>query len=158
MKKNGFMLAEVLIVSTLFIGVMVFMYTQIRTLTLNYTRSFNYNTVDGLYGARVIKDFLMNENTYKNFDSTTFVESNKINRKDLFNALVTELGINKIIVTNNTTLVYDYLTNNYSKASSYTGDTSYYEDFITFTVTLKEDKSKHIIVAYNDGTYADYKF
>ena len=147
MKKNGFMLAEVLIVSTLLIGVMVFMYTQIRTLTLNYTRSFNYNTVDGLYGARVIKDFLMNENTYKNFDSTTFVESNKINRKDLFNALVTELGINKIIVTNN-----------YSKASSYTGDTSYYEAFITFTVTLKEDKSKHIIVAYNDGTYADYKF
>ena len=95
----------------------------------------------------------MNENIYKNFDSTTFVESNKINRKDLFNALVTELGINKIIVTNNTTLVY-----NYSKASSYTGDTSYYEAFITFTVTLKEDKSKHIIVAYNDGTYADYKF
>lgn len=77
------MLAEVLIVSTLLIGVMVFMYTQIRTLTLNYTRSFNYNTVDGLYGARVIKDFLMNENTYKNFDSTTFVETNKINRKDL---------------------------------------------------------------------------
>ena len=151
MKKNGFMLAEVLIVSTLLIGVMVFMYTQIRTLTLNYTRSFNYNTVDGLYGARVIKDFLMNENTYKNFDSTTFVESNKINREDLFNALVTELGINKIIVTNNTTLVYDYLTNNYSKASSYTGDTSYYEDFITFTVTLKEDKSKHIIVTYNDS-------
>ena len=72
MKKNGFMLAEVLIVSTLLIGVMVFMYTQIRTLTLNYTRSFNYNTVDGLYGARVIKDFLMNENTYKN------VQKNKI--------------------------------------------------------------------------------
>ena len=98
------------------------------------------------------------ENTYKNFDSTTFVESIKINRKDLFNALVTELGINKIIVTKKTKLVYDNLTNNYSKASSYTGDTSYYEDFITFTVTLKEDKSKHIIVAYNDGTYADYKF
>ena len=158
MKKNGFMLAEVLIVSTLLIGVMVFMYTQIRTLTLNYTKSFNYNTVDGLYGARIIKDFLMNENTYKDFDSTTFVEIDSINRKDLFNALVTELGINKIIITNNNIQVYDYLTNNYNNANSYTGDTSYYEAFITFTVTLREDNNKHIIVAYNDDTYADYKF
>lgn len=38
MKKNGFMLAEVLIVSTLLIGVMVFMYSQIRTLLWQHNR------------------------------------------------------------------------------------------------------------------------
>lgn len=157
MKKKGFMLAEVLIVSTLLIGVMVFMYTQIRTLTINYNRSFTYNTVDGLYGARVIKDFLANENIYNKYNETTFVEKDKINRKELFEALIEELGINKIIISNNSTNIYDYLKNNYSKAESYNGDVSYYESFITFAVTIK-DEGKHIVVAYNDGTFCDYKF
>lgn len=158
MKKNGFMLAEVLIVSTLLIGVMVFMYSQIRILTVNYSKSFSYNTVDGLYGARVIKDFLMSESTYKDFNSTSFVDKNNITRTIFFNALVSELGINKIVVSNKVTDVYNFLINNYSNAKSYNDDTSYYEAFITFVSSLKEDNNKHIIVAYNDGTYADYEF
>lgn len=157
MKKNGFMLAEVLIVSTLLIGVMAFIYIQLRTLTVNYNKSFKYNTVDGLYGSRVIKDFLLNENEYSSFNTTSFVYDNKINRKDLFNALINELGIYKIVISNNVNDVYNYLINNYDNASSYDGNTEYYESFISFSTTLK-DSGNHIIIAYNDGTFSDYQF
>lgn len=157
MKKNGFMLAEVLIVSTLLIGTMTFMYVQLRTLTTNYNKSFKYNTVDGLYGARIIKDFLVNEPNYSSFNTTTFIEKNKINRIDLFNALINELGIDKIVISNNVNNVYAYLINNYDLSSSYNEKTEYYESLITFTAKLK-DEGKHIIIAYTDGTFCDFKF
>ena len=157
MKKNGFMLAEVLIVSTLLIGVMVFMYTQIRTLTSNYDKTFKYNTVDGLYGAKVVYDFLLTENEYNAFNTTSFIDRNKLNKSTYFDALVEELGILKIVVSNDSDKVYNFLTNNYSNADGYDGSSEYYESFITFSTTLNSS-GKHIIIAYNDGTFCDYKF
>ena len=157
MKKNGFMLAEVLIVSTLLIGVMVFMYAQINTLTTNYNRAFKYNTVDGLYGAKIIEEFLYTENNYKNITTTKFVNQNEINQKTYFNALVNELGISKIIITNNSANVYDFLKRNYDNANSYSGKTDYYENLISFSGTLTSDNNnRHIIIAYNDDTYCYY--
>ena len=157
MKKNGFMLAEVLIVSTLLIGVMVFMYSQIRTLTNNYSRAFKYNTVDGLYGARLVEEFLYTENNYKNISTTKFVNENEINQKKYFEALINELGISKIVVTNNTANVYDFLKKNYDNSTSYIGNKDYYESFISFSTTLSNGNyNRHIIIAYNDDTYCDY--
>ena len=157
MKKNGFMLAEVLIVSTLLIGVMAFMYTQIRTLTSSYAKSFKYNTVDGLYGAKIVYEFLMTENEYNEFNKTSFIDKNKISRLTYFDALIDELGILKIVISNDSKNVYNFLTNNYNNATSYDGNTNYYESFITFSTTLNSS-GKHIIIAYSDGTFCDYKF
>ena len=158
MEKKGFMLAEVLIISTLLIGVMTFMYTQIRSLNNAYTREFKYNTVDGLYNARIIKEYL---DTIYNFDSlnkTEFINKDTIN-STYFNKLTEKLGILKIVVTNKNNEVYDYLTNNYSSNIPYIGnDTSYYEKLVEFSITLEKDTKKHIIVAYEDGTFSDYKF
>lgn len=157
MKKKGFMLAEVLIVSTILVGTLSFMYVQLRTLTINYNKSFKYNTVDGLYGARIIKDFLTNETNYNEFNQTTFVEKNKINKIDLFNALINELGIEKIIISNNINNVYTYLKNNYDASRSYNDKVEYYESLIDFTATLKTE-GKHIIIAYSDNTFSDFIF
>lgn len=157
MKKNGFMLAEVLIVSTLLIGVMVFMYAQIRTLTSNYNKAFKYNTVEGLYGARIIEELLYTENNYKNITTTKFVNINEINQKSYFESLIKELGINKIIVTNNTSNVYNFLKQNYGNSNGYLGTNSYYEPFISFSSTLSNDGiNRHIIISYNDNTFCDY--
>lgn len=157
MKKNGFMLAEVLIVSTLLIGVMVFMYAQIRTLTFNYSKAFKYNTVDGLYGAKIIYDFLITEDEYSSFDKTSFIDKSKINKSEYFDALVEELGILKIVISDDSKNVYEFLTNNYSYANGYDGSSEYYESLITFSTTLNSS-GKHIIIAYNDDTFCDYKF
>ena len=71
--------------------------------------------------------------------------------------MVSELGILKIVISNDSKNVYDFLTNNYNNATSYNGKTDYYESFITFSTTLNSS-GKHIIIAYNDGTFCDYKF
>jgi len=158
MKKNGFMLAEVLIISTLLIGVMTFMYTQIRSLNNAYSREFKYNTVDGLYGARVLKEYLDTKYNFNTLNTTEFINKNTLN-SNYFNKLTQKLGVLKIVITNNNANVYNYLTNNYNINSPYIGtDTSYYEKMIEFSTTLDHDNKKHIIVAYEDGTFCDYKF
>ena len=133
------------------------MYTQIRTLTSSYAKSFKYNTVDGLYGAKIVYEFLMTENEYNGFNKTSFIDKNKISRLTYFDALIEELGILKIVISNDSKNVYNFLTNNYNNATSYDGNTNYYESFITFSTTLN-NSGKHIIIAYSDGTFCDYKF
>lgn len=155
MNKKGFMLAEVLIVSTLLIGLMSFMYIQINSISKAYSREFKYNTVDGLYGARIIKEFLDTKYDLDSITSTFFINDNS----SYFNKLTQKLGILKIIVTNKNGNVYDFLVNNYGNNLPYiSNDTSYYEKLIEFSTDLKNDSNKHIIVAYDDGTFCDYKF
>jgi len=63
MKKqihNGFMLVETLIVTTFVSGVLIFLFTQLVTLSNNYDNSYKYNTVEDLYSLRNIKDYLLN--------------------------------------------------------------------------------------------------
>jgi len=158
MKKKGFMLAEVLIVSTLLIGVMSFMYIQINSINNAYSREFNYNTVDSLYGARVLKEFLDTKYDFNNLNTTSFINKNTLN-SNYFNKLVEKLTVLKIIITNIPKNIYDYLKNNYSQNTPYIGtDTSYYEKLIEFSTKLENDSKKHIIVAFQDGTICDYKF
>lgn len=155
MNKKGFMLAEVLIISTFLIGVMSFMYIQINSISKAYSREFKYNTVDGLYGARIIKEFLDTKYDLNSITTTFFINDNSA----YFNKLTQKLGVLKVIVTNKSEDVYNYLINNYDNNLPYiTNDTSYYEKLIEFSTDLKNDSKKHIIVAYDDGTICDYKF
>ena len=64
MKKNnqGFMLIEALIMSMVIIGVLVFMYIMFQNISNSYDKSFQYNTVTGLYIANEIRDYLYDNN------------------------------------------------------------------------------------------------
>jgi len=164
MNKKGFMLAEVLIVSTLLIGTMGFMFIQINSITKAYAREFNYNTVDALYGAHVLKEYLDTKNYFFNVNTTKFIDKNEVN-SSYFNTLVEELGVLKIIITyysedNNNEDIYEYLRNNYSNNTPYIGtDTSYYEKLIEFSTSLTYDNNYYyMVVAYEDGTFCDYRF
>lgn len=161
MNKKGFMLAEVLIVSTLLIGTMGFMFIQINSITKAYAREFNYNTVDALYGAHVLKEYLDTRYSFMNVTTTDFVDKNELN-SDYFNTLVEKLGVLKIIITNNNEDIYEFLKNNYSNSAPYIGtDTSYYEKLIEFSTSLEKTNDKsyyYMIVAYEDGTFCDYRF
>jgi len=161
MNKKGFMLAEVLIVSTLLIGTMGFMFIQINSITKAYAREFNYNTVDALYGAHVLKEYLDTKNYFFNVTTTKFIDKNEVN-SSYFNTLVEKLGVLKIIITNNNEDIYEYLRNNYSNNTPYIGtDISYYEKLIEFSTSLErtyDESYYYIIVAYEDGTFCDYRF
>lgn len=60
MKKNnkGFMLAEVFIVSSFVLGILVYIFVQTNSIMRNYNRSFSYDTVQGLYITNEVKKFI----------------------------------------------------------------------------------------------------
>lgn len=72
MNKNnnkGFMLLETLIVSTIILGTLVFLYIQFVNIKRNYDISFRYNTVPGLYIAKEFSGILA-ETGYTNLKNT----------------------------------------------------------------------------------------
>lgn len=64
MKKNkkGFIMVETIIVSSVVLAALVFIYIQFTTVSNNYYRSFKYNSVDDLYKVNNIKTFIVNSN------------------------------------------------------------------------------------------------
>jgi len=61
--EKGFVITEVLILSTIIIGVLVLMFTQFKTINRSYQRSFKYDTPEGMYLANNIANYI-NENRY----------------------------------------------------------------------------------------------
>lgn len=62
LNNKGFMLTEVLIVSTLIITVLLIMYTQFKNIKLNFDKGFKYNTVNDLYNLYNVKKYIEDEN------------------------------------------------------------------------------------------------
>ena len=65
MKKKdnrGFMLTETLIVATLLITVLLFMYVQFKNVMRSYERSFKYNTINNIYALNNVKKYIESEN------------------------------------------------------------------------------------------------
>ena len=65
MKKNnqkGFMLTETLVVSTLIITVLLFLFVQFRNINQSYQKTFTYNSADALYAAENLKNFYATDN------------------------------------------------------------------------------------------------
>lgn len=56
--NKGFTITEVLILSTVIIGVLIFMYTQFKNINRSFQYSFKYDTVEGMYKANNIAKFL----------------------------------------------------------------------------------------------------
>lgn len=61
--KKGFVITEVLILTTVIMGVLVFMYAQFKSINRNYQYSLKYDTPEGLYLANNIINYI-NENRY----------------------------------------------------------------------------------------------
>ena len=64
MKKDrkGFTLIETLIVSTVIIGIIVFLFAQFSKLRKSYDNSFNYNNIVAIYNTKNINKFLISTN------------------------------------------------------------------------------------------------
>ena len=74
MKKNsnnGFVLAETLIVTTFVAGILIFLFIQFSNLSKNYNDSYKYNTVEGLYSLKNIRDYIISDSAF-----LTYIEEN----------------------------------------------------------------------------------
>ncbi|MBE6138482.1 MAG: hypothetical protein E7173_01905 [Firmicutes bacterium] len=158
MKKNnekGFMLVEAFIVSTIVLGVLVFMFVQIRTVVNGFDKSFSYNTVPGIYIANELSKFI-EQNGY----DSTLLESNgyimngydaykneDVSTNEIWNEILTHGNVKNVIVT-------DY---SMSKLKSSDALSTGLEDYIYSLQVDTKYKDNRIIVEFNDKTYASLK-
>lgn len=150
MNKNnkGFMLLETLIVSTIILSTLVFLFVQFTNIKTSYEISFRYNTVPGIYMAKEISDFLIENNIdadlSNELDNNTngFIDiKSKINSYtsadtgiiELYYKMITDMDIKQIIYTSND------LTNLKSYLNSESVDkTIFTEKFKEFIFSLKD--------------------
>ena len=64
MKKNGFMVVECIIASVVVLTVIILLYTQVKSVTRAYTKSYNYDNVTSLYALSNFRTFLLNDDNY----------------------------------------------------------------------------------------------
>lgn len=148
MKKNnqkGFVLAEAFIVSTFVLGILVFMFLQIKTIINGYNKSFTYNTIPGIYNSREIKKFL---------------------KKNDYDSLLAEAGSNDYVILDSTNTKYTdiFEVSNVKTVVISKGDLSVLKEskklspkFQDYIKTLANSGGYQFIVEYNDDTFANIK-
>lgn len=140
MKKNnkGFMLAEVFIVSSFVLGVLVYMFIQTNSIIRNFNRSFSYNTVSGLYITNEVAKYVKKNDT-NNY--CTGVNIIKYEDNNTWNNLKKSSNINTVIIGN--------LNDIKANATSKTEISPKAQDFIKF---LEEKDKCVIIIEFDDKT------
>lgn len=146
MKKNnkGFMLAEVFIVSSFVLGILVYMFIQTNSIMRNYNRSFSYDTVQGLYIANEVKKLLV----YSGYDQDEL--ANACDNYQIFDVSdyyfdhIKQLTNIKTIVLGN----LNYMKENIASDSSISAKE---KDYIKY---LGEKDKCVLLLEFNDDTYA----
>lgn len=157
--QKGFMLVEAFIVSTFVLGVLVFMFIQLRTVVNGYDRSFSYNTVSGIYIANEIGKFVANfdyENTKQTVDNAGYVIKNidsysKFDSavSDTWNAMLQDANVKTVIIaTEDATILKEAKNGQIS---------SKLEDYIDYLNVGNLTNRYRIIVEFNDETFASVK-
>lgn len=144
MKKNnrGFMLAEVFIISSFVLGILVYMFVQINSIMRNYNRSFSYDTVSGLYITNEIKKYI------KIIDSDNSISSVACTNNIYLDAPIPDdlkknANVKNVIIGD-----INYLKENVTKDNRVTAKAA---DFIKY---LENNNKCIIVVEFNDDTYA----
>ena len=146
MKKNnkGFMLAEVFIVSSFVLGVLVYMFVQTNSIMRNYNRSFSYDTVQGLYITNEVKKFL----GYSGYDTGDLAKAcdtyQIVAIDDDYFTNMRELANVKTIILGNLNYIKENVTNDSNVSAKE-------KDYIKYLG--KKDKCV-LLLEFNDDTYA----
>jgi len=159
MKKNGFMLFETLVVSTIILGTLIFLYVQFSTIKRNYNTSFDYNTIPGLYNAKTLANYLENDGyviyDFKLSDETIngYINiTNCLHSSPMCKKIVNNIGAKNILFvgSNISTLKNNLSTSNYDTELF----SENFKQFILTINTIEITGKNRLIIEYNDGTYA----
>lgn len=144
MKKNnkGFMLAEVFIVSSFVLGVLVYMFIQTNSIMRNFNRSFSYNTVSGLYITNEVAKYIKKNDTNNYCTGVNIIDYSD----DTWNNLKKSSNINTVIIGNLNDIKANVTSTN---VTSNTGISPKAQDFIKF---LEEKDKCVIIIEFDDKT------
>lgn len=158
MKKNnkGFMIVETLIVSTVVLGVLVYMYAQFKSLNNSYNQTFKYNTVENIYKTNEIKKFIESDATGNMITLLKATEKNYLNitecNQDTYNnvtfckKLYDNLSIKSVLLlSENVTSVINSSLDDFDIGM---------QRFLKYISNNYSGNYHRIVVEYNDGTYA----
>lgn len=162
MKKSnqkGFMLVEAFVVSTVVLGVLVFMFVQLRTVVSGFDRSFSYNTVPGIYIANELGDFIVSHD-YDNLKQKVNVNGYIVQNIDsyidsdyetniLWNEMLKAASIKNVVISTEDAAAIKTSNNVLSSVKL--------EDYIKFLSVDGNSNQYRIIVEFNDDTYASVK-
>lgn len=101
MKKNGFVLLETLIATTLIVFVFTVIYIEFGVVNENYKASYNNNTVEKLYATNNIKNFILSNgyNTLIPFDGYLDVTScSSFSSNSQCSNLISTLKVKQVIL------------------------------------------------------------
>lgn len=163
MKKSnnkGFMLLETLIVSTVILSTLVFLYIQFVNVKSSYEVSFRYNTIPGLYMTKEISTFLTENgytalqtnlenstNGYVNIHTPNFITGDTT----LYTNMITYMNIkNLLFVNDDLTTLKTYLS-----SGSYATDV-FNQEFRKYILKLSTNSTNkyRLIVEFYDNTFA----
>jgi hypothetical protein len=159
MKNNkGFALTEVLVLSTVIIGVLTFMYIQFKSINRSYQNSFNYDTVEGMYIANNIINYI-NEDNYdtlvenlnnsqQGYIDITNCDINLFETSSYCEQLFEKSKISKILFTEE----------NLFKLKSVTNLENDLKNYVKQIKTTNSKTDYRIVIKYNNNTFASMRF
>lgn len=160
MKKNnkGFMLLETLVAATFILGTLIFLFVQFSSINRSYETSFKYNTITGLYHAKEMASFLI-EDGYTTIDDKLtnstegFIDiTNCVYSSSLCKKIVQSINANKILYVNEniSSLKNNLSISNYNKDIFSEG----FKKFILQLNTVEPSGKNRLIIEYKNNTYA----
>lgn len=167
MNKNskGFMLLETLIVSTIILSTLIFLFVQFTNIKSSYEISFKYNTVPGIYLAKELSDFLV-ENEVESFLSNELSKNteggngyilidnaSQFNNIDstLYKKMLNDMDIKHVIYTTDSMdQLKAYLNSDKRDSTVFT------ESFKEFIFSLKSTNTSNnrLVIMFNNKTFA----
>lgn len=165
--KKGFILAEAIVVGIFVLSLFTFLFINIIPLVGEYEASQEYDTIDGVYNANLVRSMILNDANaldvltlngaeYKYYNATGLC--NVLNYKNMCLKLVGEdfLNIKTVYVTwyrsEPIKTKSKGNTENFTRAAR-----EYIEQLESFDQPsgTTYDKYKRLIINYNDGTFAN---
>lgn len=157
--NKGFVITEVLILSTVIMGVLTLMYVQFKSINRGYQYSFKYDTVEGLYLANNIVNYI-NDGNYDNLveqvnnNPKGYIDITEcsIENSTLIsycNSLFQKSEIEKILFTK------EDLKDLKRNISDFDNDM---QNYIKQIKTLNDEKDYRIIIKYKDNSFTTMRF
>lgn len=161
MKKSnqkGFMLAEAFIVSTFVLGVLVFMFVQIKSIINGFDKSFTYNTVSNIYKTEEIGKYIK-ANDYSNIISIVDINqylilddsSNYLPGNTSWHNLKENAKVKTIIISKENAEELKKTTNTDEKISNKL------RNFIKYLKVDNSTSQYRIIIEFTDDTFGSIK-
>lgn len=151
MKKNGFALVETLIATTLVATVFTVLYVQFMNINENYRKTYENNTVEGLYASNNIKNYLLSNN-YEDLAITSYInmDCDMFTNKTQCNNLLSVLDIKNVyIMIDDITSIREDIYNDSNISDGL-------KKFVK-SVNTTTNPGYRLLVEFNNDTYATIK-